>query len=126
MQRNVENVRIVVRQFLRAVAVMDVPVDDGDASDVAMLLQVLRCDGHRVEVTEAERFPTGMMTRRSNESEAVLQPSIENVLGQFNGIANGETARASSVIFVPNGVDIILDADATAGQLHEGAQTLIQ
>jgi hypothetical protein len=67
---------------------MNVPVDDGNPFEISVLLQVFRGDRHRVEVTETQWFLCGVMTRRSNESETVLQLAIDDILRQFDRVSD--------------------------------------
>ena len=72
MRRHVEHVGIVLEEMLRAVAVMQVPVDDDDATD-ARAAEMRGRDRDVVEETEAHRAPVlGVMTRRPHEGDAVV------------------------------------------------------
>ena len=65
-------VRIVPEDVLRAVAVMDVEIDDRDALGAIDRLSVTRGDGRIVEEAEAHRRRDfRMMTRRARGDEGV-------------------------------------------------------
>ena len=71
MCRHVEHPGVVVEDVLRAIAVMDVPVDDRHA--LALLGQMRRSDGDIVEQTEAHRpVGHGMVPGRATGREGHL------------------------------------------------------
>ena len=91
MQRDIHHARVGPEAVLRAVSVVDVPIEDQDALAIAARLQVARDDGHVVEQTEAHRpIPLGVMTGRAQRSEAVVDRAITNGIRQLDGGARGE------------------------------------
>ena len=93
---------------------MNVPIDDGDPFEIAVLLQVLRGDGHRIEVAEAQRLLSGVMTRRPNKGKTILQLAINDVLGQFDRVSDRQTTRAGCEFIIPDRVGVVMNAEATA------------
>lgn len=70
--REEEHAAVGVEGVLRAVAVMDVPVDDRHLLHTMRFLRVARCDGHAV--VDAKAHPSrggGVVARRANSRERV-------------------------------------------------------
>ena len=68
---------------------MNIPIDDGNALNTSMSRQVFGSDGYRVEIAEAQWFVSCMVTGWPHNGETILQLSIEDILGQFDGIPDG-------------------------------------
>src|SRR5205085_5778824 len=75
MRGEEEDRGVVVENPLRAVAVMHVPINDGDALDLRITrLRITRGDSDRVEETEAHcAFARRMMTGRARGQECVTR-----------------------------------------------------
>ncbi len=76
MRGEKENGRIVVENFLRAVAVVDIPVDDHDALDAVLFLRVARGDGSVSEEAKSfGAFRHGVVPGRAHGGESVAGAS---------------------------------------------------
>src|SRR5262249_53562007 len=99
VRREEINTRIVVKNSLRAVAVMHVPIDDRDLIDLGiLLLRVTRGDGDVIEKTKAHRALFGrVITRRTHRHKPVLHvPGHDQIdrLTRRAGCAFGGIERA--------------------------------
>src|SRR6478735_1532736 len=89
MGRRVEHARIGVEDFLRAVAVMHVEIDDGDPLQPVVALRVTRADADVVEQAEPHRpFGFGVVGRRAARDEGVLHFSIEDLVDRLQRAAD--------------------------------------
>src|SRR6478736_6486224 len=89
MGRRVEHARIGVEDFLRAVAVMHVEIDDGDPLQPVVALRVTRADADVVEQAEPHRpFGFGVVARRAARDEGVLHFSIEDLVDRLQRAAD--------------------------------------
>ena len=87
MQGDREHAGIVVERRLGAVAVVDVPVDDGDASEAARGAQVVCRDGDVAEQAEPHALARErVVTRRAAERVDVVDLAVEH------GVAGGHHA----------------------------------
>ena len=92
--RAVEHARIVPEDVLRAVAVVHVPVDDGDALGAMRLLRMAGGDGGVVEQAEAHgRRLLGMVAGRARRHEDVVGAAGEHVVDGGVGGADGGQRR---------------------------------
>ena len=83
MERDEEDRVVAAEQFLGAVAVMDVEVDDGDSREPELLLGVPRRDRHVVDEAEAHRPPgERVVPRRPDECETCAVDGIERDPGR--------------------------------------------
>ena len=81
--------------FLRAVAVVDVPVDDQDLADLVLCLGIAGGDGGIVEDAEAHAFVGGgVMTRRSVDAECVFGLAAKDGINCETGSACRVQGRA--------------------------------
>ena len=126
MQRQIEYIWIIIGQMLSSISMMNIPIDDGNTLNISILLQILRGHSHSIKIAETQRFVFGMMTRWSNQSEGILQFPIEDIFGQFDGVANSETARTRCVRVVPYRIGIVEHTEPTAWQRHDGIQSLCE
>ena len=93
MGRDVEHVRIALEEMLRAVAVMQVPVDDHHAPEAAAP-EPRGGDGDVVEEAEAHRaIALRMVAGRTDEREAVRHLSREDGLADDEEAARGQARR---------------------------------
>ena len=78
MERDEEDAVVVAEDRLRAVAVMDVEVDDRDALEPEPGLRGARGDRDVVEHAEPHRAPgEGVVTGRTDEGEAAAQRRLD-------------------------------------------------
>jgi hypothetical protein len=90
VRRHVEDARVVLEEMLRAVAVMQVPVDDADAADTRRA-QRRRGDGNVVEEAETHRARVlGVMARRTHERKAIRDLAGTDGLAEVDEPAGGE------------------------------------
>src|SRR5256885_17052499 len=91
MHRKIKNRWIVIEDSLRAVAVMNVPIENRNAIDFfELLLRITSSDGHIIEETEAHRaIRRGMVSRRAHGNERILRRA-------FNQRINRATGRAGA------------------------------
>ena len=90
MQADVEHARIFLEAVLRAVAVMHVPVENGDVEPVRVL-QIARQDGDVVEQAEAHgRAAFGMVPGRAQECKAVVDVARDQGIGEREGCTGCE------------------------------------
>src|ERR1051326_3707648 len=96
MRREKVDARIVVKNSLRAVAVMNVPIDDRDAFDLGIvLLRITGSDGDVIEQTETHRaFFSRVMTRRTHRHERVVDLAFHDQLNRLTRSA-GRVSRLS-------------------------------
>ena len=88
--RAIEDRRIVPDDRLRAVAVVDVPVDDGDPLGAVVALRLARGDGRIVEQAEAHRtVGLGMMARRPDGAEGVGHAAGHHLVDRQAGGGGG-------------------------------------
>src|SRR6476659_7079131 len=81
MRTGVENARIGVEDLLRAVAVVDVEIDDRDPLQPVITLRVSRADTDVVEQAEPHGpFGFGVVARRAARDEGVLHLIVEHLV----------------------------------------------
>ncbi len=97
VRRHVEHVRVAQEHLLRAVAVVHVPVDHGDALEAARA-RVRGGDGHVVEQAEAHRLRRG--ARGGREGGASATPLVAGPSIKPSTIATSDPAarRATSTL----------------------------
>jgi hypothetical protein len=79
MQRDGQDGRVVVEGRFRAVAVVDVPVDDGHALEPAGLPRMVRRDRGVAEQAEAHaHVADGVVAGRAHEGEGVADRPVED------------------------------------------------
>jgi hypothetical protein len=89
-----QHLRVAVEDSLRAVAVVDILVDDGDALQSKLVEGVTRCHRNIVDQTEAHRaVGGGVAPRRSNEGESVVTFAAQNRLDGARRGAGGQGGR---------------------------------
>lgn len=89
-------IRIVVKHRFGAVAVVHVPVHDGDFLQIfaALLLQIARGDGHVVKQTKTHRaIVQAVVTRGAQEQERSLDFAGENSVGRGEARAGRQSRR---------------------------------
>ncbi len=87
-----EGVRVVPVNILGPVAVVTIGVDNGDFPDAVMLPDVFHHDGLDVDVAEppgAVHDQHGVMARRPNEGEGVVDFFPQDFVGRGDGSAGG-------------------------------------
>ena len=90
VRREVEHARVVVEDVLRAVAVMDVDVDDGDALDSRLFERARDGDGDVVEEAEAHRaVRRRVVPGRANEAEGGIELAAQDRLRRGERAAGG-------------------------------------
>jgi hypothetical protein len=88
--RKKEDTAIFKEYVLRSVAVMDVPVDDGDAPESVFPLRVTRRDGDVIE--QAESHPAvgrGMVAGRPHRAEGVFPGARDDPVDRVEESAGG-------------------------------------
>ena len=94
MRRAVHDARIRPEDFLRAVTVMNVEVDDRDTFCPVMLLRVTRGDRGVVEKTKPHRRRGfGVMARRTHCNECVVRVSVHHFVDGEHRAADGTKNR---------------------------------
>ena len=84
MHRQVEHFGRGVKRLLRAVAVVDIEIDDQDSLQLKTLLGVLRRDGDIVEHAESHRLVRlCMMTGRTRKRERILDFAVQHCLDAY-------------------------------------------
>jgi len=77
--REIKDVAARIERVLRAVAVMDVPVDDEDAPKAMPADEIFRSDGDVVEKTEAHRpRRLGVVAGRPDQGEGAPHPALHD------------------------------------------------
>ena len=118
----IEHGLVVPENILRAVAVMHVPIDDGDALGPVLLLRMAGGDGDCVEKAEAHRrFALGMMTRRAGGDKGVvggpLKHRIHRRIRRADGIHDRlKTLRARHRVGVDAGEALFGDRGRDLGE----------
>jgi hypothetical protein len=105
MQRNREHARVLVKRVLGAVAVVHIPVDNGNPLDTVHGLRML--DGQSDIAENAKPAPSvglGVMTARPDERISVIDTTLEHRVDSFEATADREpreleTAGAESSTF---------------------------
>ena len=95
MERDREHGGVVPEDGLRAVAVVDVPVDDGDAPDATRRLRVADADGDVRE--EAEAHPEvgqRVVAGRADERVGVVDRAVEHRVDRGDRAARRRAARS--------------------------------
>ena len=83
MYGNVQDVRVVGKHGLSAIAVMNVIIDNENALDAQRLLRIRCRQGDIVEDTISARHGRfGVMARRSNRGKAIVQLLPNHLLHQ--------------------------------------------
>ena len=91
VQADEQHGRVVLEQVLRAVAVVDVPVEDQNALEVEFVAQRAGGDDDVVEQTEAHRaVALGVVTGRPDRAEGPPQPAASDLPGGLDHPAGGE------------------------------------
>ena len=94
MRRGIEHARIGVEDLLRAVAVVDVEIDDRDPLQPVVTLRVSRADADVVEQAEPHRpFGFGVVARRTARDEGVLHFPVEHLV---DGLHRAPTPRSTT------------------------------
>ena len=120
VRRHVEHVGIRIEDPLRAVAMMHVEVDDGDARQ-ALRTGVGRRDGDVVEQTKAHRaIALGVMARRTHERERRTVAG-ERVLDAGEDGARGERGDIAGVW---RGEGVGVEAHGASGRLGDRADVV--
>ena len=79
MDAEVKDGRVIVEGLLCAVSMVDVPVNDGDATEPIAVLEIFGPDGNVVEETKPHGVvPFGMMSRGADGAEGVGRPSTHH------------------------------------------------
>ncbi len=90
MHAEVQHARVVVEGGLRAVAVMNVPVDNQDLRQIVLLLGVLGADRHIVEDAKAHRpVRHRMVARRTHGTEGVFDLALHHGVDRGQHAAGG-------------------------------------
>lgn len=94
MYGNVNHSWIIVERTLRRLSMMDVPVDDQDAFGRAVVERTLSSHGHIIEKAISVEFSLhGMMARWPDYGHTVLAASVQDVVEQFDGTADGQQGQ---------------------------------
>ena len=103
MRRAIHDGLVRPEDVLRAVAVMDVEIDDGRAGDAVLALRIARRDGGVVEKTKAH-WPCrlGMVAGRPRRDEGVGGLLGQNLVDRKDRAAN----RAQSRLKLPGDMEV--------------------
>ena len=99
MAGNEQDARVVFDQGLRAVAVMHIEIDDGDAGQPVVIQRMFRPDGDVAEQAKAHcSVCFGMMTGRADGSKGILHLARQNHIdspdhGPGGTVGSGKAAR---------------------------------
>ena len=81
MEGGIEHTRIRLEGVLRAVAVVNIPVDDEDSFQVVNLLKMAGSNGHIIKQTKAQGgVSLGMMARRSHQAKGISNRTFHDSL----------------------------------------------
>ena len=118
MGRGIEQARILGEARLRAVAVMDVEIDDRDAGEAVRLARPQRPDRDVVEETKAHRPPRlGVMTGRAHRAEGVVGfARHDRIHGGDHGPGRAQRRLAGSGAKHRLGVDRRMSLERHRGQ----------
>jgi len=98
MEADIEHPRIIEEDTLRAVPMVDIPVDDGDPVEPRLAGQPSSRDRDIVEEAESHRpAPLCVMSRRPDGAEGVRDPSLEDISGGMHTCSGGMQRRARRV-----------------------------
>ncbi|GBD18780.1 hypothetical protein HRbin27_01280 [bacterium HR27] len=90
MQRDKEDRRVVPKGVLRAVAMMDIPVEHHDALDTAALGMAHRDDDVVEHAEPHAPVAHRMVTGRAHQAERVTRATVEHRIGEFDRCTSGE------------------------------------
>ena len=94
MRAHIENAGIVFKQVLRAIAVVDIPVEDENLFLAMLFLQVARGNCNVVKKTKPQgSIMLGMVTGWANECKAVIGVAPRDLIGQIQHRACGQAGN---------------------------------
>ena len=94
MRAHIENAGIVFKQVLRAIAVVDIPVEDENLFQVMLFLQVAGGNCNVVKKTKPQGgIVLGVVTGRANECEAVIGAASCDLISQVQHRACGQAGN---------------------------------
>ncbi len=68
-----QDLAVLIENILRAVAVMDIPIDDEHAFGRMFVARISSGDGHVIEQTKAHAYcSAGVVAWRANDAEGIL------------------------------------------------------